>query len=57
MLRYFSKQRLCANKKNEIKNSLKHHQLISLFYDVKLISKELSLITEIEETTNEEFDV
>ena len=38
-------------RKKEIKNRLKQHQLVSLFYNVKSIFEELSLIAEIEESS------
>lgn len=53
----FPNKDYALTRKKEIKNSLKHHQLISLFYDVKSIFEELSLTMEIEESINEEFDV
>ena len=57
MLDAFPNKDYALTRKKEIKNSLKHHQLISLFYDVKSIFEELSLTMEIEESINEEFDV
>ena len=57
MLDAFPNKDHVLTRKKEIKNSLKHHQLISMFYDVKSIFEELSLTMEIEELINEEFDV
>ena len=57
MLDAFPNKDYALTRKKEIKNSLKHHQLISLFYNVKSIFEELSLTMEIEESINEEFDV